>query len=114
MAFAISEFYSDAMVERIISKEKLTLEKMRNIFYEIAPISIGAHIPTIIFFFALFGLISIDEAFFLAKVSGLSALFLYGFLIGKYSNRPKVKCFLSGAINMLMGGVVVIIKTLVH
>lgn len=114
LVFAISQFYSDVVAEKIVSKEKLTREKVRNIFYEIAPISIGSHTPTIIFLFALVGLISIEKAFFLAKVAGLGALFLYGFLIGKYSNRSKGKCYFSGAVNMLMGGIVVMFKTLIH
>ncbi|MTI47147.1 hypothetical protein [Sporosalibacterium faouarense] len=114
LAFAIAHFYSEMIADRIVSKEKLTIKKLKNLFYEIAPIGIGSHIPTIIFFFALFGFISIEKAFLFAKVAGLGALFLYGFLVGKYSNKSKYNSFFIGAINMLIGAIVVVIKALVH
>ena len=75
---------------------------------------VGLSGPTLIFLLSHVGLMSLENAFLLAKTTALVMLFTYGLLLGKAMGGNKIECLLAGLVNTVLGFMVLVVKVIVH
>lgn len=78
------------------------------------PIMAGINGPTIVFLMSHLGMLSLANAFLLAKTTALGLLFIYGILLGKAMGKDKLVCIIVGIINTALGFMVLAVKVVAH
>jgi hemolysin III len=114
VAVALADAYSESVAEMLAKRHSLTLDDLRKIGRDVAPVMTGAQAPTVVLLASALGLISLDLALTLAQIVAFALLFGYGWRVGQLLHEHWARQLASGLFLLAIGGLAVGIKTAFH
>jgi hypothetical protein len=114
LAVALVDAYSESIAIMLAESRGLSLDDLRAIRHEVAPVLVGAQAPTLLLLLAAIGLFSVDRALQLAEIVAFLLLFSYGWRVGSMLHERWFKQLLSGLVLVAIGGIAVGIKAAFH
>ena len=113
-AVALAEIYSDIIGTETRTHARVEGARKRTIAKESAAVACGIGFPAVFFVLASAHLYETDTAFRLAKWSGLGLIGLYGYFGGRLSGRSVPASILHALAVGLIGGFLILFKSLLH
>ena len=114
LAVALAELYSEVIGGRARAAMGGPSEPVGAIASEAFAVAFGVAFPSVFFVAAALGLFDYDLAFVLAKWTGLGLIAAYGYVAGRLSGAGPGRALLEAAGVALVGGVLIVLKALVH
>lgn len=108
----VTYVFASLISEEIIVRRQTSWKRLLEITLEVSPVLLSTVSPFFIFVIAAFGIITVKTGLLLSDLSLLSILFLMGFLAGKAINGVT-RGMLDGALAVVVGGVLVILRGVV-
>ena len=114
VAVALAEIYSDIIGTETRTHARVEGARKRTIAKESAAVACGIGFPAVFFLLASAHAFELDTAFTLAKWSGLGLIGLYGYFGGRLSGRSVPASILHALAVGLIGGFLIVFKSLLH
>jgi hypothetical protein len=114
VAVGLAEGYSDLVGFETRMRRRVTPDELREILDDVLAVMFGIVFPDVFFGLAAVGAIQLDTAFGLAKWSGLGLIAFYGFCAARLAGERLAGAFLRGAAVGAIGGLLILLKSLVH
>ena len=114
VAVGRAEGYSDLVGFETRMRRRVTPDELREILDDVLAVMFGIVFPDVFFGLAAVGAIQLDTAFGLAKWSGLGLIAFYGFCAARLAGERLAGAFLRGAAVGAIGGLLILLKSLVH
>jgi hypothetical protein len=114
VAVGLAELYSDLVGFEARSRRAAGGAQVRDYAAGAVAVTLGAGFPAIFFVLAMSGAIDVDTAFTAAKWTGLALLCAYGFLAARLSGSGVGRSILHAAAVGAVGGILIVIKALLH
>ncbi|MGB5746541.1 MAG: hypothetical protein WBM69_06140 [Desulfobacterales bacterium] len=108
----VTYVFASVISEEITVRRQTSWKRLLEITLEVSPVLLSTVSPFFIFVIAAFGIITVKTGLLLSDLSLLSILFLMGFLAGKAINGVT-RGMLDGALAVVVGGVLVILRGVV-
>jgi len=108
----VTYVFASIISEEIIVRRQTSWKRLLEITLEVSPVLLSTASPFFIFVIAAFGIITVKTGLLLSDLSLLSILFLMGFFAGKAINGVT-RGMLDGALAVVVGGVLVILRGVV-
>jgi hypothetical protein len=112
LVIAIAETYVNAQKKSYYEKRRLTYKELKSIIKHEFQIMLASEIPILVFLIQYFGFISIDTAFFLAKVLGLITIFSFSIIIERAMKKPWLQTIVYSLISTGIGFLIIGLKIL--
>jgi hypothetical protein len=113
-AVGFAEIYSELLATETRSRRVPGAPQVRAVVTDAAAVVFGAAFPAIFFVLAALDVIGLSTAFTLSKWTGLGLLCAYGFAAGRMSGSGVGGAVLHAAAVGAIGGVLILLKALVH
>jgi hypothetical protein len=114
IAVALAELYSELVGFETARGRKANREEVRQLGGDVAAVAFGIAFPVVFFVAAVAGLLENDTAFTVAKWTGLGLIGVYGFLGARLSGAGLAAALGQAAAVALIGGLLILLKSLVH
>jgi hypothetical protein len=114
VAVALAELYSELVGLRATARRKASPDEARHLRADTGAVAFGIAFPAVFFAAAAAGLFEIETAFTVAKWAGLGLIGLYGFAGARLSGTGLTASLLQAAAVMVIGAVLIALKSLVH
>ena len=114
VAVGLAELYSEVVGAETSNRHSVTRHQLAHMLDDAVAVAFGIAFPAVFFLLALFHLISVDTAFSLARWSGLALIGFYGFWAARFAGAPVPRALLRAAIVALIGGALIVLKSLLH
>jgi hypothetical protein len=114
IAVGLAEIYSQLIGTEARTRRPIERRQVREVAGDAVPVVFGAGFPAIFFVLATTGVIGTTLAFTLSKWTGLALICAYGFVAGRLSGSGVGGALLHSAAVGAIGGVLILLKALVH
>jgi hypothetical protein len=114
VAVALAEIYSDVIGTETRTHARVESAHRLTIAEDSAAVACGIGFPAVFFLLASAGVFEIETAFTVAKWSGLGLIGLYGYFGGRLSGRSVPASILHALAVGLIGGFLILFKSLLH
>jgi VIT1/CCC1 family predicted Fe2+/Mn2+ transporter len=114
VAVALAEIYSDIVGTETRTHARVENARKRSIAKDSLAVASGIGFPAVFFVLASAGVLETDTAFRVAKWSGLGLIGLYGYIGGRLSGRSVPASILHALAVGLIGGFLILFKSLLH
>lgn len=114
LSISIAEAYTEGIGAHIEKKGQLEHEERRSIVKESLYIFGGSTFPVLAFVISGWGLLSLQEAFLMAKIFIVVTLFEYGYVYGRRIGRSRLGSLRVAFLNIVMVLLIVAFKEFVH
>jgi hypothetical protein len=114
LAVALAELYSELLGTRIRLRRPVDPGRRARIVADVLAVAAGAAFPAVFFVIAAAGWTEDATAFTLAKWSGFGLIAFYGFCAARLGGATTHRSLLHAAVVGAIGGLVILIKALVH
>lgn len=114
VAVALVEAYAHSIGAMLAGRHAMSLQELREIWHDVAPVITGAQAPTVVLLLSAFGLIPVDLAIGVAQVVAFLLLFGYGWRISALLSDRWPRHLLGGLVLVAIGGIIVGIKAAFH
>jgi hypothetical protein len=114
LAVALAELYSELVATETTEHRHATRAELRHLRADMAAVSFGIASPAVFFLLAAVGALEDENAFTVAKWTGLGLIGVYGFAGARLSGAGIAAALLQTAAVVLIGAVLIGLKALVH
>jgi hypothetical protein len=114
VAVSLAEIYSELVGFETVRRRHATSEERGGLVADAAAVAIGVGFPSVFFLLAVVGVLDDESAFTVAKWTGLGLLGVYGFAGARLTGSGLVAAFLKGGGVALIGGALILLKSLAH
>lgn len=114
LVFYVVHVYADVLAARVTSPDRSWSTLAREVGHEEIAIVEAAILPSIPLLLGTLGLLDRETAGWSAIACGLISLFGWGLLVGRALGYTDLRSLLFGAANVGLGGLMVLLKVLVH
>ncbi|MGZ4545606.1 MAG: hypothetical protein ACXVXT_09450 [Blastococcus sp.] len=111
---ALAEIYSDVVGTETRERRRVTRQQLAHMLDDGGAVAFGVAFPAVFFLLATTGLIQLDTAFATAKWSGLFLIGFYGYWAARFSGAPVLRALARAATVAAVGGVLIVVKALLH
>lgn len=114
LVFYVVHVYADVLALRVSAPERSWRSLAREVGHEEIAIVEAAILPAIPLVLGTLGALDRETASWGAIACGLISLFGWGTLVGRALGYGTLRSLLFGALNIALGGLMVVLKVLVH
>jgi hypothetical protein len=114
LVFYVVHVYADVLAARVRDPDRSWRALAREVGQEEIAIVEAAILPALPLLLGTFGVLDREAASWSAIGCGLVSLFGWGVLVGRALSYDGLRCLLFGAANVALGGLMVVLKVLVH
>jgi hypothetical protein len=114
VAVGLAEIYSEIVGAETSTRHSVTRRQVAHMLDDAVAVAFGIAFPALFFLVALLGVISVDTAFTLAKWSGLALIGFYGYVAARFAGAPVHQALLRASFVALVGGALIVLKSLLH
>jgi hypothetical protein len=114
IAVGLAELYSELVAEDARTRRPTDRRRLRRVAREASAVVFGAGFPAVFFVLAAAGVLADATAFTLATWTGLGLIIAYGFLGARLSGSSLAVALAKAAAVGAIGGIVILLKALVH
>jgi hypothetical protein len=114
VAVGLAEIYSEVVGAETSNRHSVTRRQLAHMLDDALAVAFGIAFPALFFVVALFSFITVDTAFTLAKWSGLVLIGFYGYWASRFAGAPVHRALLRAALVALVGGFLILLKSLLH
>jgi hypothetical protein len=111
---ALAEVYSEVVGAETSQRHRVTRRQLAHMVDEAGAVAFGVGLPAVFFLVAAVGWIELDTAFDLAKWSGLGLTGFYGYWAARLAGTPVPRALVQAAMVAAVGGVIIVVKALLH
>jgi hypothetical protein len=114
LAVGLAEAYSELVAAGARTRRPADARRIRHLLAEASAVMFGAGFPAVFFVLAAAGAIAEGTAYSLAKWTGLALIVGYGYLGARLSGSGVGAALAKAAAAGAIGGILVLLKALVH
>ena len=114
VAVGLAELYSEVVGAETSNRHSVTRHELAHMLDDAFAVAFGIAFPALFFLLALLGVVPQETAFTLAKWSGLALIGFYGYVAARFSGAAVHQALLRAALVALVGGAVIVLKSLLH
>jgi hypothetical protein len=114
VAVGLAEIYSELIGTEARTRRPIERRQLRTAAGDALPVVFGAGFPAIFFALATAGVMDTAPAFTLSKWTGLGLICVYGFVAGRLSGSGIGGALLHAAAVGAIGGLLILLKALLH
>ena len=114
VAVGLAELYSEVVGAETRNRHRVTRTQLTHMVDDTLAVAFGVAFPALFFLLALIGVVSLDTGFTLAKDCGLALIGCYGFWAARLAGAPLHQALLRGVLVALVGGALIVLKSLLH
>jgi hypothetical protein len=114
IAVALAELYSELVGFETTRHRKADSRELRHLGIDVAAVAFGISFPAVFFLLATLDRFEDETAFTLAKWTGLGLIGIYGFAGARLSGARMTTALLQATAVALIGGALILLKSLVH
>jgi hypothetical protein len=114
LAVGLAEIYSDVVGAETNARRPVTRPELRHMTEDAAAVGAGIAFPAAFFVLSAVGAFGIGVAFAVAKWTGLGLIGFYGFWAARWAGASTRRALVKGALVALIGGGLILLKSLVH
>jgi hypothetical protein len=114
IAVGLAELYSEVLGTEARTHERVTRPQVVEFIEDAAAVMSGIAFPALFFLLAVVDVVEYETAFVIAKWSGLGLIGAYGFTAASLTGSSPARALVKGAMVMLVGAFLIIVKALVH
>lgn len=114
LAVALAEIYSEVVGTETTQRHRVDRAQLGHMIEESGAVAFGVAFPAVFFLLAALGLVELSTAFGLAKWSGLGLIGFYGYWAARFAGASFGRALLQATLVALIGGGVILLKSLVH
>jgi hypothetical protein len=114
VAVGLAELYSELVGLQMSGHRRARRREVRELVADLAAVAVGIAFPALFFVLAAAGALETEDAFTIAKWTGLGLIGIYGFAGARLSGRGVAASLLQAAAVALIGGFLIAVKALVH
>ena len=111
---ARAEVYSDVVGVETSQRHRVTRRQLGHMFDQAGAVAVGVGLPAVFFLAATIGWIELDAAFTIAKWSGLGLIGCYGYWAARLAGAPVSRALLQALLVAAVGGLIIVVKALLH
>jgi hypothetical protein len=114
IAVALAELYSELVATKTTERRHATRAELRHLRGDMAAVSFGIASPGVFFLLAAVGVLEDENAFTVAKWTGLGLIGVYGFAGARLSGAAIAPALLQTTAVVMIGAFLIGLKALVH
>ena len=114
VAVGLAELYSEIVGAETRTHHRIDRAALATFADDAVAVTFGVCFPAVFFVLAALDAISTDTAFTIARWSGLGLIGFYGYAAGRLAGARPLACLLQALSVAAIGGVLILIKALVH
>jgi len=114
VAVGLAELYSEIVGTETRTRRRVSRAQLAEMADDVVAVGFGVSFPALFFVLAALDAISLDTAFDVARWSGLGLIALYGYAAGRLAGQRQAACLIQGAAVAAIGGLLIVIKALIH
>jgi hypothetical protein len=114
VAVGLAEVYSDVVGHETRTRHRVQRADLRRMSVQATAAAFGVAFPSVFFLLPLAGVGTVDEAFTLAKWTGLFLIGFYGFWAARFAGASVQRALLNASLVALVGAALIVLKSLVH
>jgi hypothetical protein len=114
IAVGLAEVYSEVVGIETSTRHRVTRREWGQLFEAAVAVAVGVAVPAVFFLLSALGLLAVDTAFSIAKWSGLGLIGFYGFWAARFAGASTHQALLKAVLVALIGGGLIVLKSLVH
>ena len=114
LTVGLAEGYSDMLGIETSERHRVTRDQLAHLWQDAAAVGYGAGSPSVFFVAAAVGLYDVETAFTVATWSGLGLIGFYGYWAARFAGAGVGRALVHGTLVALVGGVLIVLKALLH
>jgi hypothetical protein len=114
LAVALAELYSELVGLQVRGHRRAIRAERRHLLADMGAVTFGIAFPAVFFLLAAVGAFDDDAAFTLAKWTGLGLIGFYGFIGARVSGSGLLVSLAQASVVVVIGGLLIALKALVH
>lgn len=114
VAVSLAEVYSELVGFETVRRRHATSAERERLIADAAAVAVGVGFPSVFFLLAVVGVLGDESAFTIAKWSGLGLLGLYGFTGARLTGSGLFEALVKGGGVAVIGGALILLKSLAH
>jgi hypothetical protein len=114
VAVALAELYSELVGFETTRRRKAGATEVRELGADVGAVAFGISFPAVFFLLAATDVLEAETAFTVAKWTGLGLIGVYGYAGARLSGAGVAACLVQAAAVALIGGALIVLKSLVH
>jgi hypothetical protein len=114
VAVALAELYSELVGFETTRRRKAGATEVRRLGADVAAVAFGIAFPAVFFLLAALDVLQAENAFTVAKWTGLGLIGVYGFSGARLSGAGVAASLAQAAAVALIGAALIVLKSLVH
>src|SRR5829696_4824820 len=114
LAVGLAEVYSEVVGAETSTRRPVSRGDLAHMLDDAAAVGFGVAFPAVFFLLSVLGLYEVGTAFSVAKWSGLGLIGFYGYWAARFAGAPAHRALVKGALVALIGGGLILLKSLVH
>jgi len=114
VAVGLAELYSDVVGTEVRTRGRISRGDLAQLLEDVAAVGFGVSFPVVFFVLAAVGAMELDNAFAIAKWTGLGLIAFYGFCAARLSGSSLHRSLLHAVAVGLIGAALIGLKALIH
>lgn len=114
LAVALAELYAEVIGAETQQRRRIRRAELTHGLHDAAAVAFGIAFPAVFFLLAAVGVLDDDDAFTVAKWSGLGLISFYGYAAGRLAGTGRRASLLQALAVGLVGGALIAFKALIH
>jgi hypothetical protein len=114
LAVGLAELYSELVGIETRTRRRIELDQVKHVAVDVAAVAVGIAFPALFFLLSAAGVMEEGTAFTVAKWSGLGLIGFYGFCAARLAGSGLTASLLQAVGVGAIGGVLILLKALIH
>lgn len=114
VAVGLAELYSEIVGSETRTRHRVGRRELATFADDALAVGFGISFPAVFFVLAALGVLETDTAFRIARWSGLGLIGFYGWVAGRLAGQRPAVCVLQGLAVAALGGLLIVVKALIH
>jgi hypothetical protein len=114
VAVGLAELYSEIVGAETRTRHRVGRHELAEFADDALAVGFGISFPAVFFVLAALGVLDTDAAFRVARWSGLGLIAFYGWAAGRLAGQRPAVCVLQGVAVAALGGLLIVVKALIH
>ena len=114
IAVGLAELYSEIVGEETRTRRRVTRRRLRHMSEDATVVAFGIAFPIVFFLFPLVGVGTVQNAFTIAKWTGLGLVGFYGYWAARFAGAPFHRAILYALAVASVDAVLIALKAFLH
>ena len=110
----LAELYSEIVGTETRTRHRIERGELADMADDALAVGFGVSFPAVFFVLAAFDAITLDQAFSIARWSGLGLIGFYGYAAGRLAGQRRLACLIQAGAVAAVAAALIVVKALLH